>query len=66
MAFAFLTYALLIALFPFHVFCLGLLALCCQDVFAKQRITIRSLFVLTAITGFELALIRLIVFANVP
>jgi GNAT superfamily N-acetyltransferase len=52
--------SLLLHCTPFHVVCIGLLALFCQDAFAKKRVTIRSLFALTTVASFELAMIRLV------
>jgi len=51
----------IVCLWPFHVVCVGLLALLCQDALTKKRVSIWSLFALTTVVGFELAMIRLIV-----
>ena len=49
------------ALWPFHVMCIGLLALFCQDAIANRRVTIWSILALTTVIGLELAMLRLIV-----
>ena len=52
---------LTVMLFPFHVVCIGLLALFCQDALVKKRVTIWSLLALTTVVALELAMWRLVV-----
>ena len=51
----------MVILWPFHVFCIGMLALLCQDALAKRRVTIRSLLALMTVVGMDLAMLRLVV-----
>jgi len=48
-------------LWAFHLFCVGLLALFCQDALGKRRVTIWSILALTTVVGLELAMLRLVV-----
>jgi len=48
-------------LLPFHVVCVGLLMLFCQDALEKKKITVRSLLALMTVVSFELAMVRLLV-----
>jgi hypothetical protein len=54
----------MILLWPFHVVCIGLLALFCQDALAKRRVTIWSLLALTTVVAVELAMFRMVVMAS--
>jgi hypothetical protein len=49
---------------PFHVVCVGLLALFCQDALAKRRVTIWSILALTTVICLELAMLRLVVISR--
>jgi hypothetical protein len=51
-----------VVLLPFHITCVGLLALFCQDALNKKCVTVRSLFAFTTIIALELAMLRLVAF----
>ena len=51
---------LLMAMWPFHMGCIALLALLCHDALAKRRITLSSLFAITTVASIELAMFRLL------
>jgi hypothetical protein len=49
-----------LAMYPLHATMAGMLALLCQDALVKKKITVRSLFSLTTVVCFELAIFRLV------
>jgi hypothetical protein len=52
--------AVIVIMWPLHVISVGIIALLCQDAWARRQLSIRSLFLITTVIAVDLALMRLV------